>query len=84
MTNNTLPNDTHGLHSEIAPAPVRLLSQPQLRTLKGITCSVQWLNKLIKAGRFPRPLKLGAGATAANFFLESEIDAHIKAKAAQR
>ena len=84
MTTKSLPSHAAPVQLESASGTVRLLSQPQLKTLKGITYSVQWLNKLIKAGSFPRPIKLGLGPTASNFFLESEIDDHIEAKAAER
>jgi prophage regulatory protein len=57
--------------------PVRLLSFPELRTEKGIRFSRQWIHRLVKAGQFPAPLKLGE---ATNGFVEAEIDAWIIAR----
>jgi len=36
----------------------------------------------VKEGRFPRPVKLGAGSR--NAWVESEVDAHIAAMIADR
>lgn len=51
----------------------RLLSYDQLRE-KGIRYSKTQIFRLIKAGKFPRPL---AGAGRTNSWVESEIDAFI-------
>jgi predicted DNA-binding transcriptional regulator AlpA len=66
----------------------RLLSYADLRERKGIRFSRQWLQVLIKAGKFPKPIHSGSATTD---FLESEVDAYIEglvkardAKAAQQ
>jgi prophage regulatory protein len=51
---------------------MKLLSYPDLQAEKGIRFSRQWIAKLVKAGQFPAPVKLGV---ATNGFVESEIDA---------
>jgi predicted DNA-binding transcriptional regulator AlpA len=55
------------------PSP-RLLSYRDLRELKGIKFSRQWLQVLIRAGKFPRPIHSGAATTD---FLEEEVDQYI-------
>jgi prophage regulatory protein len=50
---------------------MRVLSYPDLRDRKGIVWSRAHVYRMIKAGNFPRPLKLGVGTTA---WLEEEID----------
>lgn len=59
---------------------MRVLSYADLKS-KGIPFSKVWLGKLIKDGKFPRPLRLGENRVA---FVESEIDAWLKARAAER
>jgi predicted DNA-binding transcriptional regulator AlpA len=81
MSTETLPKPDH---QEEARGRIRLLSQPELKSLKGIAYSPQWLSKMVQEGRFPRPLKLSAGPTATNFWPEHEIDQWIEAKAAER
>jgi prophage regulatory protein len=53
---------------------MKVLSYPELKTEKGIRFSRQWIAKLVKAGQFPAPIKIGQ---ASNGFIESEIDAWI-------
>jgi predicted DNA-binding transcriptional regulator AlpA len=61
--------------SETAPRKSpRLLSYADLRERKGIKFSRQWLQVLIKAGKFPRPIHSGAATTD---FLEEEVDQYI-------
>lgn len=60
---------------------MKVLSYPDLKELKGIRFSRQWLAKLVAEGKFPAPVKLGA---ATNGYLESEIDGWLKARAAER
>ncbi|BCG80084.1 helix-turn-helix transcriptional regulator [Mesorhizobium sp. 113-3-3] len=48
---------------------------------KGITYSTSYLDKLIKDDRFPKPVFLSPRRRA---FLESEIDAWIKARVDKR
>jgi prophage regulatory protein len=56
---------------------MKVLSFPELKTEKGIRFSRQWIAKLIKAGQFPAPVKIGQATTG---FIESEIDAWIAAR----
>lgn len=42
---------------------------------RGIPYSRQWLDRLIKDGKFPRPVKVGSRRIA---WLETEIDQHLK------
>jgi prophage regulatory protein len=58
---------------------MRLLSFPQLRTEKGIDYSRQHIHRLIRAGKFPRPIKLSGMEGGANKWLEDEIDRHVEA-----
>lgn len=48
---------------------------------KGIPFTRQHLNRLIRQGRFPAPVKLGVGT---NRWLEDEIDQWFVAKARER
>jgi prophage regulatory protein len=59
---------------------MRLLHYKDL-TSRGIPYSRQWLDQLIKAGKFPRPVKLGTRRIA---WVEAEIDQHLKAFVDQR
>jgi prophage regulatory protein len=60
---------------------MKLLSFPELKTEKGIRFSKQWIWRLVKAGQFPAPVKIGAST---NGFVESEIDAWIAARIHER
>jgi prophage regulatory protein len=55
----------------------KLLSFPQLKSAKGIPFSRQHVHRLVSAGDFPQPIKLGL---ATNAWLEDEIDAWIEAR----
>lgn len=59
----------------------RLLDDSGLKA-KGISYSAPHRWRLIKAGRFPRPVKIGNGGR--NVWVESEIDAYIEGKIAER
>lgn len=48
--------------------------------LKGIKFSDTHIWRLIRAGDFPKPLKIGNR----NHWVEAEIDAYVEAKLAQR
>lgn len=48
---------------------------------KGVSLSKVQLWRLTKVGRFPKPIKLGE---ARNAWIESEIDAWIKSRVAER
>lgn len=50
---------------------MRVLSYPDLRDRKGIVWSRAHVYRMIHAGKFPPPLKLGEGTAA---WLEEEID----------
>jgi prophage regulatory protein len=60
---------------------MRLLAFPNLETEKGIPYSRQHLWRLIKAKRFPAPVRLG---TNTNRWVESEIDDWLRQKIEQR
>jgi prophage regulatory protein len=53
----------------------RVLSHADLRD-RGIKYSKQHLNRLMKRGLFPRPVKLGSGGI--NTWLEYEIDRYLE------
>lgn len=59
---------------------MQLLDYDALKN-KGVTYSKTQLWRLAKAGTFPKPIKVGA---ARNAWVESEIDAWIKARMAER
>jgi len=58
----------------------KLLAFDELRP-KGVPFSKPHLNKEIRNGRFPRPIKLGGNTNA---WIESEVDAWIEARIADR
>lgn len=60
---------------------MKLLSMDELKPEKGISYSRPHLFRLIKAGKFPVPLKLGENRNA---FVEAEIDAWLEARLAER
>jgi prophage regulatory protein len=60
---------------------LRLISRPELRERKGIRWSRQHLDRLVKAGKFPKPLELGVNTRA---WLEDEVDGWIAERAAER
>jgi prophage regulatory protein len=60
---------------------MKVLSQEELRTVKGIRYSRNHIHRLVKAGKFPRPIKLGENANA---WVEDEVDAYLKGKIAER
>jgi prophage regulatory protein len=59
----------------------KLLSQRELKEQKGIPFSRQHIHRLVKAGRFPAPIKVG---DATNAWIESEIDAWFASKIVER
>jgi predicted DNA-binding transcriptional regulator AlpA len=59
----------------------RILSYGDLKTVKGIRFSRQWIVKLVAAGRFPKPIALGQQSVG---FIESEIDAWISDRMRER
>ena len=60
---------------------MKLLSFAELKTVKGVPYSRPHLYRLIKAGKFPTPIKIGENRVG---FSDSEIDAHLEALAAER
>lgn len=58
-----------------------LLSYADLRTKKGVPFSRVHLWRLIRDGKFPKPIEL---SKSRNAWIESEIDDWIAAKAAER
>jgi prophage regulatory protein len=60
---------------------MRVLSYPELRNKKGIVWSRAHVYRLIRAGKFPQPLKLGEGTTA---WLEEEIDRWLALHVSER
>lgn len=56
---------------------IRLLSDADLRA-RGIKFSRQHRDRLIKAGKFPKPVKPGGDPRGANAWVEKEIDAYLK------
>jgi len=63
---------------------MKVLTRDELRRLKGIPWGRQHLARKVQANEFPRPFKLGNGAQAWNVWLETEIDAWIAQRAAER
>lgn len=59
---------------------MRMLDVSDLRE-KGIKFSRQHLHRLIRAGKFPRPAKLGENTNA---WPEREIDQYIEARIKER
>jgi len=64
-----------------APGGLRILRFPELRSRKGISYSRMHIDRLEKAGRFPKRFDIGANSVG---WLEHEIDAWIAEKAAAR
>ena len=60
---------------------MKLLSIDELRPVKGIPYSKPHLWRLIRAGKFPRPIRLGENRIA---FPEHEINAWLESKVAER
>ena len=58
-----------------------MLSYRDLKPLKGIPYSDEWIRELIKKGKFPRRVQVGGKRVG---FVESEIDEWLKARAAER
>lgn len=60
---------------------IRLIPYEALKSTKSIPYSKPHLWRLEKAGKFPRRVHISAGRYA---YVESEIDAHIEKKIAER
>jgi prophage regulatory protein len=61
-------------------SPMRMLTDADLRA-RGITWSRQHRHRKIRAGEFPRPVKIGA---ATNVWPEAEIEAWLRDPLAER
>jgi predicted DNA-binding transcriptional regulator AlpA len=62
---------------------MRILRYADLRPKKGITYSREHIRRLEAEGKWPRRLRLAEGAAYFGW-LESEIDAHLAARAEAR
>ena len=62
---------------------MQLVSFEELKAM-GISFSTQHLNRLIKAGEFPRAIKLGPARNSRKAWLKTDIDAWISDRIAQR
>jgi prophage regulatory protein len=60
---------------------MRLIAPEDLKPKKGIPFSRAHLHRLIKAGKFPRPVKLGDNRNA---FVEIEVDQYLANRIARR
>jgi prophage regulatory protein len=81
------PSDKLSLHCTVQPHATRgqtmLLDYDGLRA-KGITFSREHLWRLVRAGRFPAPVKLSGDPLGRNAWDEAEIDQHIADRKAER
>jgi prophage regulatory protein len=59
----------------------RVLSYLELRHRKGIAWSRAHVYRMVNAGKFPRPIKLGEATTA---WLEEEVDSWLAQRVAER
>jgi len=66
---------------EILPMP-HLLSKRDVAALVGF--HPEHVMRLARAGRFPRPIKLGGATNCAVRFVTEEVDAWIAARMAER
>jgi prophage regulatory protein len=60
--------------------PLKLISRDGLRE-KGVRFHPKHLDKLVKAGKFPRPVKIGQNKNA---WIEDEVDSYIADRIAER
>ncbi len=60
---------------------MRVIPYVQLESKKGIRWSRTYINQLVERGGFPRPISLGPRTKG---WLESEIDAWLEARLAER
>ncbi len=60
---------------------MRMLDLSDLRDRKGIKFSRQHLYRLVKAGKFPRPVKLGGNTNA---WVEAEVDKYLTRRVEER
>lgn len=60
---------------------MRVLSFTELRERKGIVWSRPHVGRMVRAGKFPRPLKIGEATTA---WVEQEIDDWLTERVVER
>jgi prophage regulatory protein len=60
---------------------MRFLRFPELQSVKGIPYSRMHLDRLEKAGNFPKRVRLSSMTVA---WVEEEVDAHLASKVAER
>src|SRR5688572_3851050 len=60
---------------------MRLLSEKELKTEKGVSYSHAHLRRLVVAGKFPAPLKIGENRNA---WISEEVDRWIEERIAER
>jgi prophage regulatory protein len=65
-------------------AKMRMLSFSELHPVKGIPFSRDYIRRLVNAGRFPKPIKLGLRPNARLAWVEQEIDEHLAALMVER
>jgi predicted DNA-binding transcriptional regulator AlpA len=63
---------------------MRLLSFPELKSVKGIRYTRQHIARMEKTRRFPMHVKLGVGPNSANAWTEPEVDAYIQSLVDER
>ena len=63
---------------------MKLIAPEDLELKKGIKFSPCHLHRLVKAGKFPKPIKIGSSKRGRNAFVEKEIDDWIARKCAER
>jgi prophage regulatory protein len=73
------PPDRAMVSGRVVGDPLRLISMDE--TARRVMFSKVHVYRLIAAGKFPRPVKIGDARIA---FVESEVDEFIRARIAQR
>jgi predicted DNA-binding transcriptional regulator AlpA len=63
---------------------MKLIAPEDLESKKGIKFSPCHLHRLVKAGKFPQPIKIGSSQRGRNAFVEKEIDDWLAQKCAER
>ena len=63
---------------------MRLSSFPELRTVWGIPYTRQHIYRLVRAGKFPAPIKLGDGPGASNAWPNAELEQYLADRIAAR
>jgi prophage regulatory protein len=66
------------------PPRLRLLTTKDLKAEKGIAYHRAHIFRMVKEGKFPRPIKLGLGRGGAVAWVEHEIDQWLLDRMAER